>query len=195
MELEESGSLNLGCTTKIQSSKKQDTGTKNRHLNLQNIIESPEINAYTYGELTYERGDKTIQQRRDSLFTKWYWENWTFTCKKKHEIRTFITTVYVGSSLSCVQLFATSQTVACQAPLSMEFSTQEYWSKLPFPPPGDLPHPGVESSLQADSLLSELLGKSLLTPYTKINSKWIKELNVRPDTQRSQRKTKAEYST
>ena len=41
-------------------------------------------------------------------------------------------------------LFATPQTVACQAPLSMEFSRQEYWSGLPFPPPGDLPDPGIE---------------------------------------------------
>ena len=37
-------------------------------------------------------------------------------------------------------------TVAHQAPLSIEFSRQEYWSKLPFPPPGDLPDPGVEPS-------------------------------------------------
>ena len=35
-------------------------------------------------------------------------------------------------------------TVACQAPLSMEFSRQEYWSWLPFPPPGDHPFPGIE---------------------------------------------------
>ena len=41
--------------------------------------------------------------------------------------------------LSCAQLFATSWTVARQAPLSMEFSRQAYWSGLPFPPPGDLP--------------------------------------------------------
>ena len=40
---------------------------------------------------------------------------------------------------SLVQLFATPQTVACQAPLSMGFSRQEYWSRLPFPSPGDLP--------------------------------------------------------
>ena len=41
--------------------------------------------------------------------------------------------------LSCVQLFATPWTVACQASLSKEFSRQEYWSGLPFPSPGDLP--------------------------------------------------------
>ena len=50
-------------------------------------------------------------------------------------------------SLSCVQLFATPWTVAYQAPLSMEFSRQEYWSGLPFPLPGDLPDPGIEPSL------------------------------------------------
>ena len=50
-------------------------------------------------------------------------------------------------SLSCVQLFATPWTVAYQAPLSMEFSRQEYWSGLPFPSPGDLPDPGVEPGL------------------------------------------------
>ena len=47
-------------------------------------------------------------------------------------------------SLSCVQLFETPWTVACQAPLSMEFSKQECWSRLPFPPPGDLPDPGIK---------------------------------------------------
>ena len=61
------------------------------------------------------------------------------------------------SSLSCVQLFATSWTVALQAPLSMEFSRQEYWSGQPLPSPGALPYPGIESGspeLQADALLS-----------------------------------------
>ena len=53
-------------------------------------------------------------------------------------------------------------TVACQAPLSMGFSRQEYWSGLPFPSPGDLPNPGVEPgspALQAGSLPSEPPGK------------------------------------
>ena len=43
------------------------------------------------------------------------------------------------SRFSCVQLFTTLWTAACQAPLSMEFSRQECWSGLPFPTPGDLP--------------------------------------------------------
>ena len=46
--------------------------------------------------------------------------------------------------LSHVRLFATPWTVAHQAPLSMGFSRQEYWSWLPFPSPGDLPDPGIE---------------------------------------------------
>ena len=64
---------------------------------------------------------------------------------------------------SHVQLCATLWIVAHQAPLSMEFSRQEYWSGLPFPSPGDLPHPGIEPrspALKADSLPSELPGKS-----------------------------------
>ena len=59
---------------------------------------------------------------------------------------------------SCVWLFETPLTVACQAPLSLGFSRQVYWSGLPFPFPGDLPKPGIElrsSALQEDSLQSE----------------------------------------
>ena len=54
--------------------------------------------------------------------------------------------------------FATLWTVAHQAPLSMGFSSQGYWSELPGPSPGNLPNPGIEPgshTLQADSLLSE----------------------------------------
>ena len=61
-------------------------------------------------------------------------------------------------SLSRVQLFVTPWTVTHQAPLSMEFFRQEYWSGLPFPSPGDLSNPGIEPgspSLQADALPSE----------------------------------------
>ena len=61
--------------------------------------------------------------------------------------------------LSRVRLFVTPWTVAHQAPPSMGFSRQKYWSDLPFPSPGDLPNPGFEPgspALQADSLLIEL---------------------------------------
>ena len=51
------------------------------------------------------------------------------------------------SSLDC-------KDVACQAPLSMEFPRQEYWSGLPFPIPGDLPDPGIETVSPAASALA-----------------------------------------
>ena len=69
------------------------------------------------------------------------------------------------SHFSRVQPFATLQTVACQAPLSMGLSRQEYWSGFPSPSIGDLPDPGIEPgfpALQAGSLLSEPPGKPYL---------------------------------
>ena len=64
--------------------------------------------------------------------------------------------------LNHVRLFVTPWTVAYQAPPSMGFSRQEYWSGLPFPFPGDLPDPGIKPgspALKADSLPSEPPGK------------------------------------
>ena len=69
-----------------------------------------------------------------------------------------------AKSLSRVQLFVTLWTVAYQAPPSMGFSRQEYCSGLPFPPPGDLPDPGIKPgspALEADALASEPPGKPI----------------------------------
>ena len=69
-------------------------------------------------------------------------------------------------SLSRVRLFATPWTVAYQAPPSRGFSRQEYRSGLPFPSPGDLPDPGIETrspALEADALTFEPPGKPILS--------------------------------
>ena len=83
-------------------------------------------------------------------------------------------------------LFATQWTVAHQIPLPKGFSRQEYWSALPFPPPGDLPHPGIEPwspALQADSLWLSHQGKimsckfplaSVFQPVTMFNIHFVK---------------------
>ena len=63
-------------------------------------------------------------------------------------------------------LFVTPRTVVYQALLSMVFFRQEYWSGLPFPPPGDLPDPRIEPTspaLQVDSFTIESLGKPFKT--------------------------------
>ena len=75
------------------------------------------------------------------------------------------------------QLFAILWTVAHQAPLSMGFSRQEYWSGLPCPPPGDLPNPGIEpASLMYPALAGGFFTTiatwvALLIGYTPIQNK------------------------
>ena len=90
----------------------------------------------------------------------------------------------MGAALCAVvpDSFATPRTVARQAPLSTQFSSQEFWSGLPFPPPGDLPNPRTEPTspaLAVDSLPLSHLG----SPY---NDGYV-SLNICPDPQNVQR--------
>ena len=101
-------------------------------------------------------------KNKDTIFfrkKKLYLYSYSWVCVLRH--------------FSRVQLLVT---VTLQAPLSMGFSRQEYWSGLPCPPPGDLPDPGIEPAslaspaLQEDSLLLSHQGSPIHTPKCTNNS-------------------------
>ena len=96
---------------------------------------------------------------RKNLYTLWKAMDWP------HWFR-YMLEKWKWNSLSRVRFFATPWTVAQQAPLSMEFSRQEYWTGLPFLSPGDFLNPRIvpgSPALQADSLPTEPPGKPLDT--------------------------------
>ena len=121
----------------IKFSKRHESATASSHLYtfFQNLTFCIEYSSTTVGKQLILSNTKVEFLRvYKSVFVK------LRGSKVKH---CFFLKVKV-KSLSCVQLFATPWTGVYQAPPSMGFSRQEYWSGLPFPSPGDLPNPGIK---------------------------------------------------
>ena len=96
----------------------------------------------------------------------------TTPCPLFRAQRILLYSARVLSLCSCVRVFVTLWSVGQQAPLSRGFSRQEYWSGLPFPPPGDLRSPGMEPmspALQADSLPAEPQGSPRILEWVAIS--------------------------
>ena len=100
--------------------------------------------------------------------TCWHWVMAKQERKKRKKVKSF----------SCVRLFVTPRTVAYQAPPSMGFCRQEYWSGLPFPSPGDLSDPGIEPRFPA---LQQIL-YHLSHQRTLGQSRYIESLHYWPKT-------------
>ena len=105
-------------------------------------------------------------------------------------------------SLSRVRLFATPWTVAHQAPPSMGFSRQEYWSGLPLPSPGDLPNPGTEPgppAFQADAFTSEPPGKKTAASNAVVRGRpnpiWPVPLQEKADSERPEVQSVVAFSS
>ena len=73
--------LILYPATLLNSSRQHGIGTKKRHIDRQNRIETPELDPQTYGQLIFEKAGNNIQWKKN-LFNKWCWENWKATCRR-----------------------------------------------------------------------------------------------------------------
>ena len=109
------------------------------------------------------------RQRNEKETVNWIWSQYWFqVC-----MWSVVYSLCVWYLLSHVTRFATLRTVVHQTPLSMGFSRKECWRGLPFPPPGDLPQPGIKLCLlpwQADSLPLSHLGIPLISGEAVIST-------------------------
>ena len=92
MEQEESTCLTSGYSTKLQSLRQYGTGTKKYRSMEQNRKPRDKSMHLIFEHLIFDNGDKNIQWRKDNLFKKWWWENWSTTCKRMN--RTLSNTIH-----------------------------------------------------------------------------------------------------
>ena len=90
---------------------------------------------------------KTIPRKKKCKMSNWLSEEALQIAEKEEKLKQRRKGRSEVKSLSHIRLFVTPWTVAYQVPPSVGFSRKEYWIGLPFPSPGDLPHPGVEPGL------------------------------------------------
>ena len=113
---------------------------------------------WTEGEGSVPKTERCLSP--EDLETRpWPWDVQVFTPSSWLHNGKVSTTMHAAGSLLCVRLFATTWTVAQQAPRSMRVSRQECWRRFPCSPPGDLPDPGVEPK----SLMSPALAGRFFT--------------------------------